>query len=270
MEVPPNVRVHPTAVVSPEAELGAGVEIGPYAVLEGPVRLGAGCVVRPFAHLIGPLTMGTANQVFSGAVLGERPQHLKYDGEPTSLEVGDNNIFREHVTVHRGTAQSGKTVIGAGNFFMAHSHVAHDCRVGDGCILANGALVGGHAVLEDNVFLSGNCAVHQFARVGRLALLSGVSATSKDIPPFVIQQYINTVCGVNVVGMRRAGLSAAQIDAVRRAYHVIWRAGLPLTAALARVEQELGAADVVRELVAFLRHPGRGISTTRERGRSAA
>src|SRR5207253_181466 len=120
-------------------------------------------------------------------------QHLKYNGEPTSLEIGDNNIFREHVTIHRGTSYSWKTVIGSNNYFMAGSHVAHDCRVGNNCILANGALVGGHCTLEDNVYLSGNCAVHQFVRMGRLSLLSGTSATTKDIPPFIIQQEIDHV-----------------------------------------------------------------------------
>src|SRR5262249_53206443 len=137
-------RIHPTAIIPPDAVLADDVEVGPFAVLEGPVRLGPGCVVRPHAHLIGPLMMGRDNLVFSGAVLGERPQHLKYNGEPTGVEVGDHNIFREHVTVHRGTTHSWTTRIGSHNFFMAGSHVAHDCAVGSHCILANGALLAGH------------------------------------------------------------------------------------------------------------------------------
>jgi UDP-N-acetylglucosamine acyltransferase len=258
-----SARIHPTALVSPEAELADGVEVGPYVVVEGAVRLGEGCLVRPFAHLIGPLTMGRGNQVYSGAVLGERPQHLKYNNEPTGVEVGDNNVFRENVTVHRGTTHSWKTVIGSNNFFMAGSHVAHDCRVGSGCILANGALLGGHCVIEDGAYLSGNSAVHQFVRVGRLALLSGVSGTTKDVPPFIIQQEINWVVGVNVVGMRRAGLTGAQIDAVRRAYHVLFREGHAMPHALALVEAELGAIDVVRELVGFIRKSPRGVNAVR-------
>ncbi len=257
---PVTARIHPTAVVSPEAELARDVSVGAFAVLEGKVRLGPGCVVHPRAQLIGPLTMGRDNHLHGNAVLGERPQHLRYNNEPTSLEIGDHNIFREHVTVHRGTTHSWKTVIGSHNFFMAGAHVAHDCRVGNGCILANGALLAGHCTLEDHVYLSGNCAVHQFVRIGRLAMLSGCSATSKDIPPFVVQQGINSVVGVNVVGMRRAGLSAAQIDAVRRAFHVIWRQGLALPTALARVEQELGEVDVAAELVSFIRRSARGIN----------
>jgi UDP-N-acetylglucosamine acyltransferase len=267
----PAAGIHPTAVIAPEAELAEDVTVGPYAVLEGSVRLGAGCVIRPFAHLIGPLTMGQGNQVFSGAVLGEQPQHLKYAGEPTGVVIGDHNVFRENVTVHRATTSSWTTRIGNDNYFMAGSHVAHDCIVADHCILANGALLGGHCTVGSNVFLSGNCAVHQFVRIGRLALLSGNSATTKDIPPFVIQQNINCVYGVNVVGMRRAGLGVAQIDAVRRAFHIIFHEGLPLPAALAMVEQQVGSVDAVAEMVTFIRQSKRGINNdARQRSRDAA
>ncbi|HLJ93620.1 MAG TPA: acyl-ACP--UDP-N-acetylglucosamine O-acyltransferase, partial [Gemmataceae bacterium] len=202
--------------------------------------------------------------------LGERPQHLHYKDEPTSLEIGDENIFREHVTVHRGTAQSGKTQIGNRNFLMAGSHVAHDSRIGNGCILANGALVGGHCQIGDGVYLSGNCAIHQFVRVGRLALLSGCSATSKDIPPFIIQQRINCVVGVNVVGMRRAGMTQAQINAVRHAFHVLYRQGQTIPAALNDLEQELGDIDAVAEMITFIRQSTRGISVVEEHNQGTA
>src|SRR5579884_672521 len=167
MAIAQSARIHPTAVVSAEADLGEDVQVGPYVVIEGEVRIGAGCVLRPGAHLIGPLTMGCHNTVFSGAVLGEQPQHLRYAGEPTRLVIGDYNIIREHVTIHRGTTHSWETRIGNYNFLMAHSHIAHDCRIGNHCIITNGALLAGHCVLEDNVYLSGNCALHQFVRVGR-------------------------------------------------------------------------------------------------------
>jgi UDP-N-acetylglucosamine acyltransferase len=265
-----SARIHPTAVVCAEAVLADNVEVGAHVVIEGRVVIGPDCVLRPHATLCGPLLMGRGNLVFPGAVLGERPQHLKYNNEPTSVEIGDGNVFREHVTVHRGTTHSYVTRIGSHNFFMVNAHVAHDCRIGNRCILANGALVGGHCVVEDNVYLSGNCAVHQFVRIGRLALLSGVSATTKDIPPFIIQQGIDTVVGVNVVGMRRAGLSYAQIDAVREAFKVLFRANLVLPAALAQLDLELGHVDVVAELIAFLRKSHRGISPMRGRQRDAA
>ncbi len=204
--------------------------------------------------------MGRNNSIYSGAVLGETPQHLKYENEPTWLEIGDNNIFREHVTIHRGTKQSWATRIGDNNFFMAHSHAAHDVRVGNNCIFANGAVIGGHCVVEDNVYLSGNCAVHQFVRLGRLSLLSGVSATTKDIPPFIIQQRINAIVAVNVVGMRRAGISNASIDGVRQAFSLLFRTQGTLTPALAQVEKTLGHVAEVAEMVAFIRASARGIS----------
>ncbi len=260
MPIAPSARVHPTAVVSPEADVGEGALVGPHVVLEGEVRVGAGCVLRPGCCLIGPLTMGCHNTVYSGAVLGERPQHVRYNDEPTRLEIGDHNIIREHVTVHRGTTHSWVTCIGSHNFLMAHCHVAHDCQVGNHCILANGVLLAGHCTLEDSVYMSGNSAIHQFVRVGRLALLSGVSASTKDIPPFIIQQRINCIVGVNVVGMRRAGIPTAHIDAVRRAFHLLYREELALPTALAKIEAEVGATPEVAEMLAFIRASTRGIN----------
>jgi UDP-N-acetylglucosamine acyltransferase len=260
MSIAQSAQVHPSAVISPQADIAENVQIGAYVVIEGDVRVGPSCILRPGAQLVGPLTMGSHNIVFSGAVLGEQPQHLRYADELTRLEIGDHNVIREHVTVHRGTSHSWATCIGSHNFLMAHSHIAHDCRVGNHCILANGALLAGHCVLEDNVYLSGNCAVHQFVRIGRLALVSGVSATSKDVPPFVILQHHNGIGGVNVVGMRRAGISHAGIDAVRRAFHIIYRSGLTLPQALAQLDGELGKVAEVAEMISFIRASTRGIS----------
>ncbi len=254
-----SARIHPSAVIAPEADLADDVEVGPFVVIEGAVRIGPGCVLRAGAHLIGPLTMGCHNIVFSHAVLGEQPQHLKYRGEPTRLEIGDHNIIREHVTIHRGTTASWVTRVGSHNFLMAGSHIGHDSQVGDYCILANGALVGGHCTLENNVYLSGNSAVHQFVRVGRLALLSGLSGSTKDIPPFVIQHRVNIVAGVNVVGMRRAGIAPAHIEAVRRAFHILYREDHLLPQALACIEREVGQVPEVAEMVAFIRSSARGI-----------
>jgi UDP-N-acetylglucosamine acyltransferase len=263
-------RIHPTAVISPEAELADNVVIGPYVVIEGKVKIGPDCVLRPHVLLCGPLSMGRGNVVFPGAILGERPQHLKYNDEPTSLEIGDHNVFREHVTVHRGTAHSLVTRIGSHNFFMANAHIGHDCTIGNRCILTNGALIGGHCILEDNVYMSGNSAIHQFVRIGRLALLSGCSATTKDMPPFVVQQYIDTVVGINVVGMRRAGMSNTQINAVREAFRILFREGLSLPAAMTRLETELGAVDAVQEMIAFLAKCPKGINLMRSRRMEAA
>ena len=236
----PVPRIHPTAVIAPEAELAADVQVGPYVVIEGRVQIGSGCVLRPQAHLCGPLTMGRGNVVFTGAVLGERPQHLHYKDEPTSLDIGDDNVFREHVTIHRGTAHTGTTQIGSRNFFMAGSHIAHDCRIGNSCILANGALVAGHCVIEDGAYLSGNCAIHQFVRIGRLALLSGCSTTTKDMPPFVMQQGVDNVVGLNLVGMRRGGLNPVQINGARQAFRILFRECNPLSLAIAKIDTVMG------------------------------
>ena len=269
MPIAHSARLHPTAVIAAEADLGDEVQVGPHVVIEGEVHVGAGCVLRPGVHLVGPLTMGCHNVVFSGAVLGEQPQHLQYAGEPTRVVIGDHNIIREHVTIHRGTTQSWETRIGSHNFLMANSHIAHDCRVGNYCIFANGALMAGHCTLEDNVYLSGNCAIHQFVHVGRLAMLSGVSASTKDIPPFVVQQRINRVVGVNVIGMRRAGIPTAHIDAVRRAFHLLYRSQMVVPAALAKIEQELGHIAEVAEMVAFIRASSRGIILQMDRDAAA-
>jgi UDP-N-acetylglucosamine acyltransferase len=260
MSIASSAHVHPTAVIDPQADLGEEVQVGPFVVIEGPVRVGAGTVLRSAAHLIGPLVMGCHNTVHSFAVLGDAPQHLKYNGEVTGLEIGDHNTFREHVTVHRAMTPGARTRLGSHNFLMANSHVAHDCVLGNHCIIANGALVAGHCVLEDGVVLSGNVAIHQFVRIGRLALMSGLSGTGKDVPPFMIHQRVNTVCGVNVIGMRRAGISNSAIDAVRKAFHLIYRSDLLLPASLPRVEQELGHVPEVAELVAFIRASPRGIT----------
>lgn len=263
-------RIHPTALIASEADLADDVVVGAFAVVEGKVRLGPGCVVRPRAHLIGPLVMGRDNHVYSNAVIGERPQHTGYRDEPTGVDVGDGNTFRENVTVHRGTTQSWRTRIGDGNYLMAGSHIAHDCQVGSRCVLVNNALLGGHVVLADGACVSGNSAVHQFCRMGRLSFLSATSMTTKDVPPFMVQQGVNDVVGVNVVGMRRAGHSRGEIDAARRVYHIVFRRGLSLPCALAEVEGELGGVGVAREFVEFVRQSSRGINRARGRGGDAA
>ncbi len=253
-------RIHPTAIISPEAELADDVQVGAFAIIEGQVKVGQGSIIQARAHLIGPLTMGCRNEVYPNAILGGKPQHLQYKDEATRVEIGDGNIFRENVTVHRATTARWVTRIGSHNFFMAGSHVAHDCIVGDRCLLANNALLGGHCEVANNAFLSGNAAMHQFCRMGRLAFLSGLSGATKDIPPFIMQQNINHVVGVNVVGMRRAGLKTEEINAIRKLYHIMYLQRLNLPNALARVEAELGHFDVVQEYIQFVRSSQRGIS----------
>jgi UDP-N-acetylglucosamine acyltransferase len=257
----PEPLIHPTAVLAPGARLAPDVRVGPFAVIEGDVTLGAGCVVGPHVHLLGVLSAGSNNRFHTGCVLGDTPQHTAYAGEPTRVEIGHDNTFREHVTVHRAMPATGATVIGHKNLFMVGSHVAHDCRIGDSCIFANAAVIGGHVTVMSGAFLSGNSCVHQFCRIGRLAMLSGTSSVSLDLPPFWIVQEVNIARGVNVIGMRRAGIPTAEIQGVRRAYKTINRSGLTVTAALDQIEAADGELPSVAELVAFIRESQRGIVT---------
>jgi UDP-N-acetylglucosamine acyltransferase len=256
--------VHPTAVIDPESTLASDVEIGPYAIIEGPVEVGPGCVIEAHACLSGPLVMGAQNFVGHGAALGKRPQHRGYGCEPTSVRIGQGNVFREYVTVHRGTIQgTGETWIGDNNMFMTGSHIGHDARVGNGCTIVNNALVGGHATLDDGCVLSGHTAIQQRVRVGRLAMLGGLGASSKDIPPFILQQGWNCVTGLNLVGMKRAGLCVETIDAVRQAFRIFYREGRSQSAALERITLDLGHVAEVAEFVAFIRQSTIGINPTR-------
>ncbi len=256
--------IHPTAVISAEATLADDIRVGPFALLEGPVTFGPGCVIGPHTHLSGPLVVGRDNTFGAGSVVGGPPQHLAYRGELTAVVIGDGNSLREHVTVHRGMPigvgpGTGETRIGNGNLFMVGSHVGHDCRIGNHGVYANSTLLGGHVETGDRVLCSGNSAAHQFCRIGRLALLSGVSACSKDIPPFWIIRDVNRVCGVNVIGMRRAGIPQAEILAVRRAFKIICLDRLTVPHALTRIEAEIDDFPAIRELVTFIRGSKRGI-----------
>jgi UDP-N-acetylglucosamine acyltransferase len=257
-------RIHSTAVIDDEAVLAEDVQVGPYAVIEGSVEIGPGCVVEAHACLSGPLTMGRDNVVAHGAVLGKSPQHRGYQGEATSVRIGDGNVFREFVTVHRGTTQgNGVTWIGDGNMFMIGSHIGHDARIGHGCTVVNYALVAGHVSLDDGCILSGHTAVQQRVRIGRLAMLGGMAATSKDIPPFVLQQGYNCVTGLNVVGLRRSGCSPDTIDALRQAFRVVYREGRNLGGALDRIESDLASIAEVAEFIDFIRASKIGINPAR-------
>lgn len=176
------IVLHPTAVVHPDARIAAGCRIGPHAVIDAHVELGEGCDVGPLVHLTGHTRIGARNRFHAGAVIGDAPQDFKYDGSPARLRIGDDNVFREHVTVHRSNKTSEDTVIGNSNFLMAGCHVGHNCEIGNHNIIANGALLAGHVQLADRVFVSGTCVVHQSCRIGRLALMQGGSGISKDLP----------------------------------------------------------------------------------------
>ena len=251
--------IHPTAIVDPRAAVDPSAEIGPYVVIEGEVRVGPRTRVMAGAFLTGRIEIGADNVVHPGAVLGDEPQDLGYAGAPTGLRIGDRNVFREHTEVHRATNPDTWTEIGADNYFMSHVHIGHNSHVGHRIIIASGALLGGHVEIEDQVFISGNCVVHQHVRVGRLAILRGLSRASRDVPPFCIMDGTHTVRGLNRTGLRRAGFDAERLRALAAAFRILFRVRVNLREAMARVEASVQSADV-DYLLAFLRASTRGVA----------
>ncbi len=249
--------IHPTAIIHPKARLDSTVQVGPGAVIDAGVELGAHCIVGPHVYLTGLTTIGDRNRFHAGSVIGDAPQDVKYDGTPTRLRIGADNVFREHVTVHRSTKAAEETLIGAHNMLMANSHVGHNSQLGDHVILANGVSLGGYARVGDRAFLGGNCLVHQFTRVGTLALMQGGAAVSQDLPPFTIVRDVNRLCGLNIVGLRRAGITSADRLELKRLYRLLFLSGKNLRAAVAQGEAEF-TGDSARELLRFVAESKRG------------
>ncbi len=250
--------IHPTAIIDPKAELDSTVQVGPYAVIDGGVQLGPGCVVGPYVYITGATRIGAHNRFYPGCVVGEAPQDLKYAGAPSRLRIGDRNTIREHATVHRSNTADTETVLGSDNLLMASCHVAHDCIVGNRVILANGCLLGGHVTVGDRAVISGCCLVHQFVRVGTLAMMQGGSAISKDLPPYTVARGSNGICGLNTVGLRRAGLTSAERLELKRLYHALFRADVNLRAAIAQAAKEFSSAPA-RVMLDFLAGSKRGV-----------
>ena len=216
-------RIHPTAIVHPEAKLHDSVEIGPYSVIGARVTIGAECIIGPHVVIDGRTTLGVRNHVFQFASVGTTPQDLKYHGEDTQLVIGDGNQIREFTTLSIGTQGGGGiTRVGNGNLFMAYSHVAHDCALGDGVILANGALLAGHVSVADHTFLGGGAAVHQHCRLGESVMVAGHASITRDVPHFVMVADRDDVIGFNVVGLKRRGFSRAAIAELKAAYHAVY------------------------------------------------
>ena len=256
--------IHATAIIHPKAELDPSVRIGAYAVVDEGLRVGPHCVIGPHVYLTGNTFVGEDNQFFAGCVIGEAPQDLKYRGAPTALRIGDHNVFREHASVHRSSKVGEETIVGSHNYLMAHCHVAHNCRVGDYVIMANGALLGGHVTLGDRSFISGNCLVHQFVRVGTLALMQGGSAVSKDLPPYTVARGDNGICGLNTIGLRRAGLTPAERLELKELYHALFRSGVNLRAALVEARKRF-SSPCAKVMLEFLAGSERGVCSDKRR-----
>lgn len=252
--------VHSTAVVHPQAQLGAGVHIAPYAVVGEHVCLGEGTRIGPHAVIDGWTTIGSACEIGPGAVVGGPPQDVKYRGQRSFVSIGDHTRLGEYVTIHRSAQDEGATVIGSHNFLMAYTHVAHDCKLGDHVIMVNYTGLSGHVTVEDRAFLSGHTAVHQFVRIGSLAMVSGCSRVVKDIPPFMLAEGNPTrIHGLNVVGMRRLGVERSARAELRRAFRLLYRAGLNTSQALQAMRQDHWTSEEVQRLIAFIEGSQRGI-----------
>jgi UDP-N-acetylglucosamine acyltransferase len=253
-------KIHPTALVSDDAQLGSNVEVGPFAIVGPSCIVGDGCVIAPRATLEQNVRLGRKVRVGIGAVLGGDPQDLKFQGEETTVEIGDGTVIREYSTINRGTSESFKTTVGKNCFIMSYVHLAHDCHLGDGVILANGVQLAGHVRIEDRAILSGLSAVHQFVRIGRHAFIGGCSRVSKDIPPF-LKAVGNPVklYGLNTVGLQRSGFDEDTLRELKRAYRLFFNSDLNITQALERAETDLDQRPEVQELMRFLEASGRGV-----------
>lgn len=260
------VSIHPAAIVDPAARLGDDVSIGPFCIVEAGAVIGARTTLQSSVFVAGCVTTGDDCEFHHGAAIGGAPQMRVMEGPGGRVSIGRGTIVREGVTIHRATKADGCTTVGARGFLMATCHVAHDCQVGDDVTIANGTALAGFVTVGDRAFLSGNVGVHQFARIGRLAMVGGLARVVKDVPPFVTLVETGMVVGLNVVGMRRAGMSAAERLEVKRAYHAIYRSGLNVSQALAALRAQPPSA-LVDEIVAFVEGSRRGLCAPGTRSR---
>jgi UDP-N-acetylglucosamine acyltransferase len=251
---------HRTAIIDRETEIGDDVEIGPYCVIEANVRIGNGCKIKPHVHIAGGTRLGEYCQVFTGAVLGTIPQDLKFQNEETTLEIGAHTVIREFATLNRGTHERGKTTIGSHCLLMAYSHVAHDCDIGNSCILANAATLAGHVVIEDYVGFGGMVPVHQFVRVGKHSFIGGGYRVAKDVPPYILAMGEPlTYAGLNSVGLRRRGFSEETLAALKHAYRILFKGRLNVSQAVQHIRESGELIPEVQEVLAFIERSERGI-----------
>jgi UDP-N-acetylglucosamine acyltransferase len=253
--------IHSSAIIHPQAQIGAGCEIGPYCVIGEHVTLGDGCKLHSHVVIDGHTKLGAGNEIFPFAAIGAKTQDLKWKGGITRVEIGDNNVFREGVTVHCATNDGDATVIGSNNLLIIYAHVAHDCRLGNGIIMSGFAGLAGHVIVEDFAVFAGYVAVHQFCRIGKLSMIGGCSKIVQDVPPFmIVDGNPGETRTINKVGLERHGVSEEGQSALRQAYKILFREGLTIPNALAKIEKELPPLPEVKHLIQFVRTSERGIS----------
>lgn len=232
------MKQHPTAIIHPKAKIADDVEIGPYVCIEGPAVIGPGCRIYAHAVLAGNAQLGKNNIIGYGAIIGAEPQdHAFHSKTKSRVVIGDNNIIREYCTIHRGTAEGSTTTVGDDNFLMAGTHLGHNVKLGNKITIANNTLLAGHVEVQDRAFIGGGCAVHQFVRIGQVSITQGNGSFAKDIPPFTIAAQLNSVIGLNVVGLRRAGFTSDQRLEIKSAFRLLYRSKLNTAQALARAKE---------------------------------
>src|SRR5213078_2183208 len=254
------VEIHPTAIVDPKAELGAETIVGPYCIVGSVVVLGAGCWLQHHVTLCGPMRAGTKNKFYAYCSIGQQTQDLKYAGEPTYLEIGDENTFREFVTVNRSTTSAGKTRIGSRGNFLAYSHIGHDCTVGNEVVFSNNGTLAGHVQVGDNAVMGGLTAVHQFCRIGRFAITGGCSKIVQDIPPFMIADGNPAeIRGVNLVGLERKNFTRESVKQIKEAFRLIYRSNYNTRQAIDAIRKELRLTEEITQILEFIEQSQRGI-----------
>lgn len=254
------MKIHPTAVIDPKAQLASDVSVGPFAVIGPRVKIGPGTEILSHCVIGNDTTIGARNRIFSGVVIGSIPQDLKYAGEPTAVVIGDNNTIREFVTINLSTDVKHPTTIGSNNLIMAYSHVAHDCRVGDHCVIANCGTLAGHVELEDRVIVGGLVAIHQFVRVGTLSIIGGCSKVVTDIPPYATcDGHPARFFGLNLVGLKRAGLAGEPLRAIKAAYKIYFQSGLGKQKALDEIRASVPKTPQIQHILDFVAASTRGL-----------
>jgi UDP-N-acetylglucosamine acyltransferase len=253
------IVISPTARIHPDARIGADVSIGDFCVIESDVEIGAGCCLEPYVYVKRWTTLGERNVVSAGTVLGTDPLDKNFGGGRSYLRIGNGNQIREHYTISRGTQPESATEIGDDNYIMTSGHIAHNCKIGNRTVICSCALLAGYVDVEDQAFISGGVVVHQYSKIGRLAMIGGNTRVNSDVPPFFLYSGFNvTAMGLNMVGLKRAGFKHTDVSALKKAYQLLYRSGLKLADALARIEVEIATPEA-RHLVDFVRRSERGI-----------